>query len=486
MKKFNWKAGCDAKLRFLGETELERVHQTALNILENAGVFFDDAEALNILTAAGCAVDRERKIARIPKDLAESSLKLVPDSFPLWDREGESALKIGGDISWGVPGSASLDFLESDGATCRAATSADLVNISRVTDALRYMPIQATALAVSDAPQDIADAWRVSLLLKTSPKPILSGAFNPAGVARIHALLTAARGDADDLKEKPMILMDVCSSPPLKWSEISCRNLIDCARLGLPIELISVPMPGAATPATMAGSIAVSVAESISGIVLAQSVAPGCLMVMGGAPMAFDMRHGTTSLNAPETSLIAVSCAQLARAYGVPSHTYAGCADAKLPDAQAGIEAASSLNLALLGGVNVIAGAGLLEFAGSFSLEALLLDHEAFAMAARNARGVQVTDDTLAQELICRLGPGADYLREKHTRSWYRREAYVPSRVLDRRNRPAWEQDGRKSAFAMAQEEVTRLLAEHTPKPIEPKACAAIDKVMEQIRKDAE
>jgi trimethylamine--corrinoid protein Co-methyltransferase len=321
-------------------------------------------------------------------------------------------------------------------------------------------------------------------LIKTSPKPFVSGAYDAAGAPRIIKLLTALRGGAENLKAKPAGVMDVCSQPPLKWGDVSISNIIDFARAGIPIETISVPMPGAASPATLAGSLIVHLAESISGVVLAQAVSPGTPMVLGGAPMTFDMRFSTTSLNAVETNIIAASYAQMARYYGIPSHCYACLADPKMFDMQAGLESAISALMAVLGGVNIISGPGMIDFVNTFSLEKLLVDNEIIAMADRLYRGIEINDDTLALDLIIEMGTDGDYLRTKHTRKNYRNETYVPPLVIDKKSRATWESEGRSVMLDRANEAVEKLLAEHKPAPIDPDTAKAIDAAMSDIMQD--
>jgi trimethylamine--corrinoid protein Co-methyltransferase len=482
MKQFSFDT--QPKVRYLSESDLSLVHEGALRVLEESGVLFEGADALRILGEAGCDVDRDARIVRIPKAIAEDAIKKIPGSFELWNREGTASMTVGGDHHYFDPGSSGLNFLESDGVTTRPAVTEDMVKLYRLADALPNYRLQSTAISVSDVPEDIVDCYRVWLLLKNSVKPFVSGAYDGPGAQRIADLLITVRGSGEALKEKPLAILDVCSQPPLKWGETSCSNLIDLARLGIPIETISVPMPGAASPATLAGSLVVHLAESISGIVLAQTVNPGAPMVMGGAPMTFDMRHSTTSLNAAETSIISVAYTQLARYYGIPSHNYACLADPKVVDMQAGLESGISAVMAVLGGVNVISGPGMIDFVNTFSLEKLVIDHEIIAMAERLYRGMEITDETLALDLICEMGSSGDYLKTKHTRKFYRAETYTPPAVIDKKNRASWESEGSTTAFDRAKTAVENTLATHTPKPLPKETETALDKAMAKIIKD--
>ena len=469
------------KLQFLDQSQILEIHKNALEILARAGMYFDCEEALAILEKAGCTVDWPQKIAHFPGDLVESCLRQVPETFALYDREGEPALVIGGDNCCFDPGSAGMYFLESDGITARPAVTADLVKVFRLADALEHFPLQSTALSLDDVPKEICDCFRVYLLMKHSKKPMAAGAFDVDGIGYIASLLAAVRGGEEALREKPLALIDICSSPSLKWTHISCRNIIDCVRFGLPIETISVPMPGAVSPATIAGSLLVHIAETLSGIVLAQSIRPGHPMVFGGAPMTFDMRYSTTSLNAVETNLISTSYAQMARYYGIPSHTYAALADPKVLDAQAGLETAFSGLLAVMGGVNVIAGPGMLDFVNTFSLEKLVVDHEIIAMAKRIKQGFAINEETMAVDLICELGPGGDYMSTDHTFQWFRKELFIPPDIIDKKKRNVWEAEGKRDIRERAREKVAAVLSGHESPALPEAAADRLDGVMVAI-----
>ncbi|HMM06183.1 MAG TPA: trimethylamine methyltransferase family protein [Clostridiales bacterium] len=468
-------------LRFLKEEDILKIHEAALKVLAKTGVFFDSEEALTILRDAGCSVDFDQKIARFPKELVEKSLSSVPETFELFGREGENPITIGGENCYFDPGSAGLNFLESDNCTARPAVSGDIVKIYRLCDGLENFPIQSTAVSLADVPKKIADCYRVYLLLKNTVKPMAVGAFDVEGVANIAKLLTQIRGSEAALREKPLAFFDICSSPSLKWTHISCHNIIDCAKLGLPMETISVPMPGAVSPATLAGSLLIHVAETLSGIVLAQSVNPGNPMIFGGAPMTFDMRFSTTSLNAVETNLISTAYAQMARYYGMPCHTYAGLADAKTVDAQAGLETAFSALLAAAGGLHVIAGPGMLDFVNTFSLEKLVIDHEIVAMTKRLQKGFAVNDETLCLDLIDALGPGGDYMSAEHTLRHFKEELYIPPLVIDKKNRNAWEAQGGSDIFARAKAQVTAILEHHEIPALTQDTAVKLDGAMTEI-----
>lgn len=473
-------------LRLLSNQEIEKIHDKAIYILEKTGVKFDSEEALKILEEHGAEVDYNKKQAKIPGQLVEKAIMSAPEEVKLYDREGNLAAVLSGKNVYFDPGSCAISVMESDGRTVRSSQSHDMIKISKVNDAMENIRMQSSAVTLYDVPEIIGDSFRLYLLLKNSPKAIITGAFSVQGISNMRDMLAVFRGGYKELEEKPLAVFDICASPPLKWTHISSQNIIDCARYGLPQELITMAMPGAASPATLAGSVLFQVTEVLSGLTLAQCTREGAPCIYASAPVHFDMKHGTTPMSALEATMIAAAYAQMGKYYGLPTHTYAALSDSKLVDVQAGLETAMSGILAQLAGINVISGPGIIDFVNCFSLEKLVIDNEICGMALRLNKGIEVNDETLAADLIAELGPGGDYMLTDHTLKHYKVEPYLPSKVIDRCSRSAWEAEGAKGSFERAQEVVRDILENHIPTPISVEEEKELDIIAKRIMKEHE
>jgi len=474
----------EGKFRILSESEVERIHEEALRVLESTGVYFDCEEALDVLETAGASVNRATGVVRFPRRLVLDAIKLAPSEIQLYDREGNPCVLLGGDRVHFDPGSCGVRFMESDGVTVRESRAEDLKKIVQVTDALPHIQLQSTAVVANDVPKEIADSYRLYIVLSHSKKPIITGAFSVDGLFDMKELLSAVAGGDEALAQKPRAVFDICPSPPLKWTHISARNIIDCARLGLPMEFVSMPMPGAASPATIAGSVVIHTAETLSGTTLAQLVRPSAKVVWGGAPVVFDMRSGTTPMSAVEATMIGCASTQMGKFYGLPTHTYTCLSDSKCNDSQAGLETAMGAVMGALAGINVISGPGMLDFVGTMSLEKLVIDNEICGLILRLLRGIDVNDDTLATELIVELGPGGDYLNTKHTRQWFKKEVHMPGPAIDRKDRKTWEAQGHTTSDQRARKVVAEILKQKEsegPCGVQP----VLDEAMKAVKKRA-
>jgi trimethylamine--corrinoid protein Co-methyltransferase len=266
----------------------------------------------------------------------------------------------------------------------------------------------------------------------------------------------------------------VCPSPPLIWSKFGADNLIELARAGVPAEMVSMPLAGAAAPVTLLGAITQHAAECLSGITIHQLAQPGAPIVWGGAPAIFDMRKGTTPMGAIETAMIDSAYAQVGKSLNLPTHTYLGASDSKLVDAQAGLESGMTALVGALTGINMISGAGMLDFLACQSPEKLVVDAEGIAMAKRLLAGLEPRTKTLATEMFEGINFKGDFLKQKITRKLFSVEQYLPSPVIDRDSVRGWQAGGSQDTFSRAKERVKVLLSEYKRPTLDP----AIDKEM--------
>jgi len=454
------------KLELLERETIERIVAEAYELLWDPGVRIHSDEALGLLADAGATVDLEARVAQTPAELARQAVESAPSSFHLYDASGEPVVHYGDDDVQFDPGSAAIHILEHGEVRSRPPITADFVRYIKLAEVLPELDAVSTALVCADVPESMADLYRLYLVLRYAVKPVVTGAFAVETWSVMHDLLVAVAGSAEALAEKPLAVFDVCPSPPLLWSEITCQNLMDCARAGVPAELVSMPLVGATGPATLVGSVVQHAAENLSGLAIHQLAKAGSPIVWGGSPAAFDMRTGTTPMGAIETLMIDCAYAQVGKYLDLPTHAYMGMSDAKVVDGQAGLESGIGTIMAALAGVNMVSGAGMMDFESCFSLEKLVIDHEIIGMARRLVRGMDCSEDPLATAIIQQVGHKGNFLATRHTRQWFQKELFMPSTVIDRDTRQAWEEKGARDATQRAHERVEELIATYEPREL--------------------
>jgi trimethylamine--corrinoid protein Co-methyltransferase len=453
------------RLELLGSEGVERVVGEALQLLVEPGVTVASPEAAGLLEAAGASV--AGTTVRIPERVVRDALASAPRTFDLFDRDGQPRVRYGSGAVHFDPGSCGVKVLDPETLERRPSTADDLVRIVKVAEMLPPYAAQSTAVICGDVPAEIGDLYRLFLVLLHSSKPVVTGSFQASGTSTMIELLAIDAGGPAALASRPRAVFDVCPSPPLTWTEFGASNLIELARAGVPAEIVSMPLAGGAAPVTLAGSIVQHASECLSGIAIHQLAAPGAPIVWGGAPAILDMRTGSTPMGAVETAMLNAGCAQIGRSLGLPTHGYLGGSDAKVVDAQAGLETGVAAVIGVLAGIDLISGAGMVETLLCQSAEKLVIDADALGMVQRLGRGIDVAMASFAIDTFAQLTDG-DFLGLDETRKLFRREQFLPSPVIDRLSDEAWRQAGGRDTFARARERVAQLVVDYQPPAIDP------------------
>ncbi len=449
-------------LRFLDDALIDRILEEARDLLAHVGVEVHNDEAVSLLTSHGASVDAAARVV-LPPGVVDRALGTAPDLVRLFDAVGNPTHELTGDNVYFTPGSAAIRVLDGESGRIRPPTTQDYVRFVKVVSGLGHIAAQSTALIPAEVPERVSDSYRLYLSLLLGEKPVVTGAFTAEGFHVMRDLLLAVRGDAEALREKPLALFSCCPTAPLKWSRETSQNVIDCARAGVPVEFISMPLSGFVSPVSLVGSVVQHAAETLSGVVLSQLAAPGAPMVWGGSPAIFDIRTETTPMGAIETMMIDCANAEVGKRLRMPTQAYIALSDAKRLDAQAGLETGMGAVLAGLSGINSVSGPGMLDFESCQSLEKLVLDDEICAMVARMRRGIVPRDDFPARPLFEELLRDGHLLIADHTRRHMKEQIHLPGPVIERASLGRWREEGETSLDTRAAREVERLIEGWTP-----------------------
>ena len=458
------------KLTLLSDEIIARILEEAYELLQCPGIKVQNPEARDLLVAAGAKIYLENQVIGIPAALVKKALEIVPREFYLYDYDGNPVVHYGGDSVHFDPGSSGITILNPETLEHDTTETAHLIRLIKVAEQLSQYDAQSTAVICHDVPKDIQDSYRLYLALLYSRKPIVTGAFSNKTVQEMIDMLVLFAGSAEAARQKPRAIFDVCPAPPLIWSNFGAGNLIALARAGIPAEIVSVPLAGAASPVTLLGTITQHTAECLAGLTIHQLANPGSPLVWGGAAAIFDMRKGATPMGAVETAMLDCSYAQVAKSLHMPTHTYLGATDSKLVDAQAGLESGITAMVGALSGINMISGSGMLDFLACHSAEKLVIDAEGIAMAKRMVMGVRQRTETLATGFYDEKinFKGGDFLKQKITMQLFREEQHLPSNIIDRDSTRVWKASGSLDAFGRAKLRVNELLGSYQRPELDP------------------
>ncbi len=463
-------------LRLLSDELTDRIIAEAREILVRLGVEIHNRGVLSLLADRGAEVDWSTSNARLKDDLLDQALRTVPHSFKLFDVLGNETHDFTGDAVYFTPGSTALNIL--DGDKMRRPSTADYIRYVKLVSGLTHIASQSTAMIPADVPEQVSDSYRLFLSLLYGEKPVVTGAFTIASFGPMKDMQLAVRGSAEEFRAKPLTIFSCCPTAPIKWSDVTSQNLVDCARWSIPVELISMPLAGFMAPVTLVGSLVQQTAENLSGVVISQLVRPGTPMLWGGSPAIFDVRFETTPMGAVETMMLDCANSEIGKRLGLPTQGYIALSDAKQLDAQGGLETGVGATLAALSGINSVSGPGMLDFESCLSLEKLVLDDEICAMSERLVQGIEPREDFPALPLFEELRRERQLLIADHTRRYLRREISFPGAVIDRANRARWAADGHLTLGERARREVARVVELYKPSRLAPEKKAELTRLM--------
>lgn len=450
----------------LSEKEVEEVYSTALQILETVGIRIMSQEALALLEKAEAKVDFESRLAFIPATLIEKAIESAPRKTVLYSRNGENDVHLGRGLVYLASGYGAPYVVDFDDGRRRRATTHDLTNIVRIQDKMEHTSVVMPEVIPQDVPKEAVDRYNASILLSNTKKHCIVDPLSVEGVNDIIEMATAVVGSVEELRKKPILTFMACGITPLVIEESVANIVLEVARYGLPIIYWSLAQSGSTAPATLAGTLALHVAEILAGLTLTQLARPGVPFIMGSYATITDLRYAGYVTGGPETALLCAANAQMARYLGIPIIGISGSTDSIVADAQAGYEKGATTLFVVLSGCEIIHGAvsGWLESILTSSYEQVVINNEICDMVKRYAQGITVTEDRLGLDVIRSVGPGpgTNFITEAHTLKYFKQEHWLPS-LSNRKSRTMWEQSGSKDIVAAAREKVAALLRESGP-----------------------
>ena len=461
----------------LTEANVLRIHEAALQALEEIGLADAPPSGVAILTGAGAIQGADGRI-RFPRALVEDMLTKAARGITLFGRDQKHDLHLSGTrVHFGTAGAA-VHVVDVDTRKYRDATAADLYKAAKLTHALDNVHFFQRAMVCRDVLDNFdMDVNTLYACLSGTTKHVGTSFSEPAHVAGCFDLLHMVAGGEDQWRARPFVSNSNCFVvPPMKFAEESCRTMEMCVRAGMPVLLLSAGQAGATAPAPLATAIVQAVAECLAGVVYVNAMAPGFPAIFGTWPFVSDLRTGAMSGGSGEQALLTAGCAQMHRFYDLPGGAAAGIADAKLPDMQAGWEQSISNLMAGLAGLNMVYEAvGMHASLMGFCMESLVLGDDLLGQVLRCIKGIDVSEDSLSLEAmksVCLGGPG-HYLGHDQTLSLMQTE-YIYPEVADRSTPKLWAELGSPDLIAQAQLRMARILAEGSWPKVAPEVDAAV------------
>lgn len=475
--------GPDApRFQLLSEEKMQRIHDAALSLLTDPGIQITTAPARELLLDAGCTL-HDDDVVQIPERLVTEALATAPSTWTLFDRTGEPAAVMNeGRTHFGV-GVTSLYYEDPATGAVDDFTLEDIAEVARLTDALDHLSFLATPGVVrptADMRVELANQYEFIAMSSNTTKPLMVLTADGPSLSDVLDMAEIIAGSPEALRERPFVAAYLNSVTPLMMNVETLDKLLLCADRGTPVAVQSAPNIGATTPVSVAGTLALTSAETLAGLVIAQLRAPGTPYLSGAMPMVMDMRSGEVTAGGSPGFLAYLGGIEMAHWWGLPCVGDGGSTDAKVPDEQAGYEIGATLQLDILAAPDLCFDAGAMEMGLTHSAVLMTMVDEMVSETLDFLDGVPVTDDTLVLDAIREVGIGGHFLGHPHTLEHFR-DLWTPE-LADWRSRRDWEAEGALTYRERARERTLALLAEHQPKTLDDDTLASMREVIERRR----
>jgi len=452
------------RISFLSEGEIEAIHDASLRVLEKTGIKVMSKLALDILKKAGAKVDYETGHVSIPRNIVEEALKIAPKTITYGARNPKYDFVLNKQETHFCAEGGSPFLFDWETGKRRYSTSEDIAKFVRIADYLDHFDLIWPLGTSSDVPAPVRYIVDMYTGLRNSEKHFEGDSTTGKEAQYQIEIAAAIVGGREELKERPIFSHVICTLSPLCYDKGMTEASIELGRAGIPVVIYPMPTTGGTGPATLAGTVVVNNAEFLGGLVIQEFASPGAPVVYAAGVGTIDFKTGSNT-RTPDKSLMHLALNQVAHYYDLPSEILVtGSTAAKVLDTQAGYEQAITILTHTLAAPDIAIGMGGLEGALMTSAEALVIDNEIIDYALRFVEGFEVNDDTLAVDIIDKVGPGGIFLGEKHTVQHFR-ERWM-SRLSDISSYETWEKQGSRSIDEVAREKVREILATHKVTPL--------------------
>lgn len=459
----------------LSADELEFIHESSLDVLENLGMDFWSAESLDLLAKAGQKVDRAGQHVRFDRHWVLEQVAKAPAQFVVTPRNPGRAITLGGNhVNFaGVGGPPNCSDLDGGRRPGTFKDFRELVKLEHSLNALHLVggqPVASIDLAPETRHLDVYLAF-LTLTDKVWSPSAIGGERIEDG---IEMMCIAAGVDRAQLAAAPMLMSNINTNSPLRVDGAMLDGASAMVRARQPLIVTPFTLAGAMSPVSLAGALTQQNAEALAVIAYLQLIAPGAPVVYGGFTSNVDMKSGAPAFGTPEYSRATLAGGQMARRYNLPyrsSNTNAS----NTVDAQAAYESQMSLWAAVMGHANLVYHAtGWLEGGLVASYEKMVLDAEMLQMMAEFLQPIKVDKESVAIDAMAEVGPGGHFFGAAHTMARYE-TAFYPPMVSDWRNFQSWQEAGSRSATDRAHIIHKAMLAAYEPPPLDKARLEALE-----------
>ncbi|NNL77145.1 MAG: hypothetical protein HKO68_12490 [Desulfobacterales bacterium] len=468
------------RLKVLDEQEISTIHQHTLEVLSEVGIKVELKKLRNTLKDLGCDINENNKQVRFSPDFVENHVKKAPREFILRGADPQKEWIINPETQifsgLGTP----INIYDLNTGNFRQTTLQDITNHLILFDHLEHIVSNQMDIWPHDIPMHTVHVEAIRTWAQNCTKPFGMGAYGVMATTDMMEMMSLVAGGSEAIRDRHPFSTIVSIQSPLATVQAQLEGLVILAQYGQPALMSPEAMAGTTAPVTLAGLLVQHNAEVLAHIIMAQVVNPGTPVLYGSVSTIAEMKAGTATLGAVETGLISAACTQLAHYYDIPSRVVAGGTESKTLDIQCGYERQRSMMLAAMAGANYITCVGTLDSTLTGAHELAVIDNDLIGMVKHALRGIEVTDDRLALDVVKQVGPSGTYIMEAHTLEHFKKEQYFSS-IVDQDPRAKWEKSAKRGMLERARDEAQSIISKHRPRELDPKLVNELDNYVNMV-----
>jgi trimethylamine--corrinoid protein Co-methyltransferase len=463
-------------LEILTPDEIKKIHDATLWVIEKVGVRFPSKRALDIWASHGALVDTGKMIVRAKGELIEDALKSCPPVYSLAARDPLQNLLLDGNHVFVGTDGCGVEVIDIHTGQRRTSSLQDVREIALIADATEEVAFHWVPVSAQDMPTWSRGLHEIKAIWENSTKHVQTESiYNEYEARAAMEMAELIVGGKDNLRKRPVLSLMQCSASPLGHDGGSLDAALVAAEYGIPTGFMTMASNLTTGPATLAGNLVVGNAEVIAGAALIQLAFPGAPVFYAAAQTASDLRTGAYTGGGPEDFLYGAATNVLSNYYNIPLSMGSFATGAKEPNWQAGVENSLSTFMACIAMSDMLLGVGFLHGSRIWSFAEMMMDCEIFSIIHKTLQGIIVNDETLALDTIRAVGPGGNFLSQKHTLK-NMRNLFLPQ-FMDRRPFSEWE-TRKDDARDWALDKARRTLDSHKPDPLDEKLSAEMAKII--------
>lgn len=480
MSEFAKRFKVKTRAELMSQADKKKIHEAALEVIEDVGVRIHSPTAREALKRAGAIVDDRTEVVKFPVSVVNSLTRKIPKEITLAGRTKEYDLPLDGTHCYFTTDGCGVHVWEPKTRTRRPSVLEDIRRTAIISDYLPYVSVYEPMVVAHDVPQMMHVVRGVQVAMENTSKHILTESTSNPEEAKAQVRMAAeVVGSIEELRKRHYISAMVCTVSPLVLEGPTTEAAMVWAEHHVPVHITGMAQAGMNAPATIPGDLVVNHAETLALACAMQAHSPGCPLMYGSVLSVMDPRTGAYVGGSPEATVLCALAVEMAKFCEIPNSTGGLGSSAKVPGVQACIENTVSAMMCAIVGGEVVNGLGVPDGSTLLSYEQLLFDHEIAGMTVKTFKGVEVNEDTLAVDLIKKVGIGGTYLGLKHTLAHIRE--YHTQLLWQNESFDQLVRKGGMDSLMAANERIESILREHRPEPLDREVASRIDSIVKEF-----